>query len=132
LTALAMVGSVYSLGESGQLSASTVFLSLIVSWPLFLILIAVSLLVAVYFKSSRTAVGMAFFFIFVQYAFHLVADMAETLEVVKPYTLITYWDHSSVLSEGMVNAFDIGLLLVLSVFVFGLAVVVFERSDIPA
>ncbi|MFW5953461.1 MAG: ABC transporter permease, partial [Candidatus Natronoplasma sp.] len=89
LTALAMIGSVYSLGELGQLSTSVLFLSLILSWPLFLVLIAVSLLVSVYFKSSRTAVGMAFFFIFVQYAFHLVADMAETLEVVKPYTLIT-------------------------------------------
>jgi len=132
LTALAMVGSVYSLGELGQLSASTVFLSLIVSWPLFLVLIAMSLLVAVYFKSSRTAVGMAFFFIFIQYAVHLVADMAETLELVKPYTLITYWDHSSVLSESVVSSFDVGLLLVLSVLVFGFAVMVFERSDIPA
>jgi len=132
LTAFAMVGSVYSLGELGKLSASTLFLSLIVSWPLFLVLITFGLLMAVYFKSSRTAVGMAFFFIFVQYAFHLVADMAETLEVVKPYTLISYWDHSSVLSEGVVNAFDVGLLLVLSALVFGLTVFVFERSDIPA
>ncbi len=131
-TALAMILSVYSVGESSSLSPYQIFLSMIISLPLFLVIIAFSFLVSVRFKSSRIAVGLTFFFIFVNYAVHLVADMAETLEVVKSYSLMTYWDFNSVLSDSVVNFVDIGLLSMIALILFVLAVFVFERSDIPA
>lgn len=131
ISALVTIVSVYSLGELDTLPASVLLLGTILSWPIFLVLIAVSFLFAIYFENSKKAVGVTFLVILLQFGVHLVGDMAEALEYVKPYTIISYWNHESILYGEGANWGDIAVLFFIAALLMLLAHYVFEKKDIP-
>ncbi len=131
IVGLVLIGSIYSVGELNSVSSSALMASSVLSWPVFLVMISVSVLAGVYLESSRKAVGVSFIFILIQYGINMVGDMAEGLEYLKTYTIINYWDYESALYGEAVGVLDVAFLLVLSVLLVILAMVVFERKDIP-
>ncbi|MFW5907594.1 MAG: ABC transporter permease subunit [Candidatus Natronoplasma sp.] len=131
IVGLVLIGSVYSVGELDSVSSLGLMISSLLSWPVFLVMISVSILAAVYLESSRKAVGVSFLFILVQYGINMVGDMSESLENVKPYTIINYWDYEAALYGESIGVFDTAFLLSLTALLVVLASVLFERKDIP-
>jgi len=128
---LVLIGSVYSVGELNSVSSSALIISTLLSWPVFLVIISVSVLAGIYLESSRKAVGVSFIFILIQYGINMVGDLTEGLEYLKTYTIINYWDYESALYGETVGALDVIFLLVLSALLVVSALVIFERKDIP-
>ncbi|MFP4142433.1 MAG: ABC transporter permease [Thermoplasmata archaeon] len=129
LSGIALVLSVYSVGEG--LMFNTFFISLLLSWPMLLVVIAVSMFFAVIFKNSRSAVSVSFAFILVQYALFMAGHMLEELEFVLPFTISHYWDYNSVLLDGVVHPLNLLLLLSVTLIISVFAFLLFEDSDIP-
>ncbi len=132
LSGLILTLSVYFVGGSNGLDFGTYLVSILISWPMFLVIIAASMFFGVLFKSSRKAVGAAFTVILVQYALFMAGHMLETLEPVLPYTISYYWDYNSVLLDSMVNTWHLVILTVAALVLIGAAILLFEDSDIPA
>ncbi|MFW6141296.1 MAG: ABC transporter permease [Candidatus Saliniplasma sp.] len=131
IAGLVLIGSVYSVGELGNVTTSALMLSAVLSWPVFLVIIAVSLLAAVYLEDSKKAMGLSFIFILVQFGIHLVGDMSGSLEHVKPYTIISYWDYEAGLYGEAISLGEIGLVIVIVVLIMLATLKLFERKDIP-
>lgn len=129
---LVLIGSVYSVGELGAVSSSELLLSSLLSWPLFLVIIGVSLLAAVYLENSKKAVGVSFVFILIQYGVHMVSELSGALQSIKPYTIISYWDFEEALRGEALNMFDLVLMTAVAVLLLLATVMIFERRDIPA
>jgi len=124
-----LVLSVYSVGEGWMFYSF--FVSVLISWPMLLVIIAVSIFFAVLFKNSRAAVGASFGVILVQYALFMAGHMLEELRFVLQFTISYYWDYNSVLLDGVVYPWHFLLLvLVAAVFVVS-SLIVFDNSDIP-
>lgn len=126
-----MIASVGSLGELNRVSSSALLLSTLLSWPVFLVIIAASLLGAVYFKDSRKSVGFSLLVILSQFGINIVGNMSEALEYLRPYTILSYWDHEEMLFS---EAYSIGnfiFMLALTLIIIIIAVFSFERKDIP-
>ncbi|MBS3781781.1 MAG: ABC transporter permease subunit [Candidatus Thermoplasmatota archaeon] len=130
LSGLILTLSVYSVGEGFRLNPFLV--SIVISWPMLLVIIAVSIFLAVLFKSSRMAVGATFAVILVQYALFMAGHMVESLESVLPFTISYYWDYNSVLLDGVVHLWDLVLLILVAFILFFGSLVLFENRDIPA
>ncbi|MEF8835710.1 MAG: ABC transporter permease subunit [Candidatus Thermoplasmatota archaeon] len=131
IVGLVMIASADYIGELGTVSSSALLLSALLSWPMFLVIIAISLLAAVYFENSKKAVGASFLFILIQYGIQVVGDMGEKVDYVKPYTIISYWDYEGLLYGETISMIDIGFLFVLVVLLVIVSVKIFERKDIP-
>ncbi len=123
-----LVMSVYSLGEGLMISF---LVSIVSSWPMLLVIIAVSMFFAVALKSSRGAIGASFGIILVQYALFMAGHMLEELEFVLPFTISNYWDYNAVLLDGVFKTGHFICLLILALIIFGVAVLMFESEDIP-
>lgn len=128
---LITVASVYSLGELDTVSASTLFNTTVLSWPVFLVIISATFLAAVYLENSKKAVGFAFLFVLIQFGLDTVGSMASGMEYLKDFTVLSYWDHEALFYGEAVNWTEVGLLLLLSAMLIGAAVVLFERKDVP-
>jgi len=132
ITGLSLTLSVYSIGELNEVGASVFIVSILASWPMFLVIIAVSMLFSVLFKSSRSAVGATFGVILVQYVFHMAGHMVEAIDFLRTFTIATYWDYNSVLLDGVFVVEDFIFLVVVAIVIFVGALVLFEKSDILA
>ncbi len=131
IAGLITIASVHSLGELSNISASTLFITTLFSYPLFLVLIAVSFLAAVYFEDSKKSVGFTFLIVLIQYGINMVGNMSENLEYVKPYSIIAYWNHESMLYGEAINWLDVAVLLILASALMFIALRIFEDKDIP-
>ncbi len=132
MTGLSITLSAYSIGELEGVGTLTFLVSILASWPLFLVIIAISMLFAVIFKSSRSAIGITFGVILVQYVFHMAGHMVEAIDFLRTFTIATYWDYNSILLDNVFKIEDFILLVIIGVIVFVAALIVFEKSDIPA
>ncbi|MFP4142434.1 MAG: ABC transporter permease [Thermoplasmata archaeon] len=126
-----LIGTVYYVGELDSVSPVGLMLSSLLSWPVFLVMISVSILTTVFLESSRKAMGISFLFVLIQYGINMVGDMTESLEYVKPYTIINYWDYEAALYGKALGYFDTNFLLCLTALLVVLALVLFEKKDIP-
>ncbi|MFO7793001.1 MAG: ABC transporter permease subunit [Candidatus Saliniplasma sp.] len=126
-----LVGSVYSLGELDTVSSYRLILSSLLAWPVFLVIIALSILAAVYLESSRKAVGASFVFILVQYGINMVGDLSESLGYLNKYTIMNYWDYEAALYGESISIFNIGFLVALAAILMVSALIIFEGKDIP-
>ncbi len=129
LSGIFLMLSVHSVGEAG---GSVFFVSLVTSWPMFLVIIAVSMFLGVLTKSSRIAVGASFAVILVQYSLFMAGHMVESLEFILPYTISYYWDYNSILLDGIFKLGDFLVLSLLTFIVLAAAIYVFDKEDIPA
>jgi len=131
ITGLVMIGSVGSVGELNTVSSTALFLSTVLSLPIFLVIIAFSILGVVHFKNSKKAIGFSFLIILFQFGLNIVADIAEGLEYLGTYTILSYWDHEAMLVDEVYSMTDIGLIFGLALVILGLTIWLFEKKDIP-
>lgn len=120
--------SVYSV--TGTFSSSYL-VSMLIAVPMFIVIIAVSMLFAIYFKNSRRAVGGSFAVILLSYGFYVTGHLVESLEVIHPLTLSYYWDYNSVLLDNIVYPLHLVLLIIVSVILIVVSFKIFQKSDIP-
>lgn len=121
--------SLVSIGELQAMGMETVFTSLLSSWPMFLVVISVSLFFSVLLKSTRSAMGLSFLFVVLQWSFNSVGNMVESLSFLKNYSIANYWDYNAVLLDETVKMGDFGLLVVVSLIILGFSIWIFKRID---
>ena len=127
---LVTVASVYSLGELSTVSASTLFTTTLLSWPVFLVIIAATFLAAVYLEDSKKAVGFAFLFVLIQFGLETVGELTQGLEYLKSFSVISYWDRNSLFFGEAINWGEIGLLFVVAAVLLIIALTIFEKKDV--
>ncbi len=127
---LVTVASVHSLGELSTVSASTLFITTLLSWPVFLVIIAATFLAAVYLEDSKKAGGFAFLFVLIQFGLETVGDLTQGLEYLRSFSVISYWDHNSLFFGEAINWGEIGLLFVVAAVLLIIALTIFEKKDV--
>ena len=132
IVAGAIIASTIALGETSDLTAKTTFLTLIGSWPVMLVVLAFSILSAVFFQNSRGAMGISLLFAFSQYALKIVSSISENLRYMNNYGVLGYWDYNEVLFDNIFSLNDFILLLIITGVILVLALIVFDKKDIPA
>ena len=129
---LALVGGVESIGYSDELDAGTSFLTFIGCLPFLLVIVAVGILTAVVFRSTRVGMGLTFMFILFEFIFYTIAGFSQDLEWFKYISIMEYWDYRSMLLDGSFNVgYFVGLFVVAFLILFA-AIWVFKKRDIPA
>ncbi len=131
LAAGAVVGSVDSLNISDTLASGPTILAFIGSLPLFMVIIAVGMLAAVYFRNARTAMGGTFAFVFVEYMLSVIGNLSEKFSILADLSIVEYWDYNAALYDNVLNLGEFAALCVLAVVVLGATVLVFKKGDIP-
>ncbi len=111
---------------------TNLLVALVISWPMFLVIIAVSMFLAVVTGSSRKAVGLSFAFIMLNYGVFMAGHMVDSLSVVHPFTICHYWDYNSVLLDGVVYPWHLVLLTAIALVVLVLSTLFFRKKDIPS
>ncbi len=132
LSAVTLKASVNSIGYGDELSWMGALLSFMGSWVVLTVVTAVAFFISVYFKGSRTAVGLTLLFAFFQYAFWIVAGFSESYRWINHFTILGYWDYNSVLFDDVFKTGDFLVLSLLTIIVFAAAIYVFDKEDIPA
>ena len=131
MASAAMTGSVAAIGEGDSADASLIYSTIFASVPLLLCIQAFGVLGAVFFKTTRAGMGIAFLFIFAQYALNIIAAVSKNLQDAKYATIMYYWDYTGILLGDGVNAGHFAVLSVLTVIFLILAIWAFEQQDIP-
>lgn len=132
VAAAAMSGSVEAVGEGENVSAGVIYGTVFASLPLLMCIQAFGILGAIYFKSTRAGMGIAFLFIFFQYALNIIAAVSKNLENAKYATIMHYWNYTGIMLGDGVNIGHFMVLTVLTLIFLVLAIWSFERQDIPA
>ncbi len=129
---LVMIVGVESIGELNTVSSSALILSSVLSLPIFMVIISVSILGAVYFENSRKAIGFSFLIILFQFGLNIVAGISEGLEYLESYTIVSYWDHETMLFDEIYSTSDFLFIFGFSLILILVAIQLFEKKDIPA
>ncbi|MEA1994399.1 MAG: ABC transporter permease subunit [Euryarchaeota archaeon] len=131
LAAGAVIGSVGSLELSDGLAGSSTVLAFIGSLPLLMVIISVGMLTAVYFRNARTAMGITFSFVFVEYILSVIGNLSEKFSILADLSIVEYWDYNAALYDNVLKIGEFAALIVLAAVVLVSAVLVFKRKDIP-
>jgi len=129
IVGLMIMLSVYSVGESPDIAY---LIAMLIAVPMFMVIIAVSMFFAVLFKKSRTAVGVSFGVILVQFGLFATGHLVESLEPVHPFTISNYWDYNSVLLDGVVYPLHLVLLTAIAIIFLVASMKIFQEGDIPS
>ncbi|UCH88510.1 MAG: ABC transporter permease subunit [Thermoplasmata archaeon] len=131
LASAVMTASVASVGEGDNAGATVISGTIFASLPMLMCIQAFGMLGAVYFKTTRAGIGVAFLFIFFQYALNIIAAVSKTLQNAKYATIMYYWDYTGILLGEGVNWGHFAVLTVLTVIFLMLTIWAFEQQDIP-
>ncbi len=131
LSGAVLVASMEAIGELGEGMATPLFMSAVLAFPVALLFMAVSALAAVYLQNSKTAVGVAFFFVLLMFGINMVASMAEGLEHLSAYSALGYWDVEAIIMDRAYSVGDFLAMTAIALLLLAAAVLVFERRDIP-
>jgi ABC-type transport system involved in multi-copper enzyme maturation permease subunit len=124
-------GTIISIDMTDVVPIGTLFMVTLGSIPIFLAVIALSVLGSVYFRNSRGGVGVAFMVVIGSTALKQVAGIVESLEWLKYLSLENYWDLTYMLYERSFIWEDfIGMLLFTGLVMAG-AILLFKKRDIP-
>ncbi len=129
IVGLMIMLSVYSVGETPSISY---LIAMLIAVPMFMVIIAVSMFFAVLFKRSRTAVGVSFGVILVQFGLFATGHLVESLEPVHTFTISHYWDYNSVLLDGVVYPWHLVLLTAIAIIFLVASMKIFQKSDVPS
>lgn len=128
----ALAGGANSIGLSNELDGNMAFQAFIGCLPFLLVIAAVGILTAVFFRNTVVGMGMTFMFILMEFIFFTLAGLSKDFEGLKYLSIMEYWDYHSVLFDGTFNVgYFIGLFVAAFV-ILGLAIYVFKKRDIPA
>ncbi len=126
-----MIASINSLGLDSSVYPGYIMLALLASWPVLLVMQAVGIVTSVYFTDSRQAVGTTLLFAFFQYAFQIISNMASKFSYVNDLGILGYWDYNAILFDHSFGTWDFVGLVVLSALILLVAIILFEKRDIP-
>ncbi len=129
IVGLMIMLSVYSVGETPDIAY---LIAMLIAVPMFMVIISVSMFFAVLFKRSRTAVGVSFGVILVQFGLFATGHLVESLEPVHPFTISNYWDYNSVLLDGVVYPLHLVLLTAIAIIFLVASMKIFQKGDIPS
>ncbi len=107
-----------------------VFAIVLSSLPLIWALLMLSLFFGTFFPNRRMAMMVGFLVLAFGYFGENLGGMVESMEVVKPLSLFTYFDSSSAVFADGVAFSDVAVLLIIAAVGFGLAVLSFQRRDV--
>jgi len=133
IVTFATMGSVYGvtylIGE--EISLIHLFLTHLWSIPYFLAVASISLLISTVFneKMKASIIGMAI--VIGMYLLESIAQLVPEYEKVGVVSLVRYYDPTSLLIEGKMEIVDPVLLVIVTVTALSVAVIYFERRDIP-
>ncbi len=68
---------------------------------------------------------------FFQYALQVVSNLAEKLSEVGDYGILGHWDYNQILFDHTFGTWDFIGLIITAVIILTLAIVLFDRKDIP-
>jgi ABC-type transport system involved in multi-copper enzyme maturation permease subunit len=128
----ALASGIDSIGYSDELDANTIFLSLIGSLPMLLVIMAIGVLSAVQFGTTRAGMGIAFLFVMIEFILYTLSGFSSVYEGAKYATVLNYWDYNDVLYDGVFDAGHFIGLFVVAGIILVLAVYLFKKKDIPA
>ncbi len=135
IVVLSILGLLIGIASVADLSASLgvgeAFFSFFGAFPLLLTIASTGILLGVFFKKGRLAIGANIGLLVFQYLLYSFSGIAEALDSLKYISIFYYWDYNKVLID---KGFDIGgflILTVLSIVLLGLAIFYFEKKDIP-
>jgi len=126
-----LAGGLTGIDALDQISAETVFLSLIGSLPFLMVIAAVGMLTAVFFQKVRVGMGITFAFVFAEFFLYTFGSFSKSLEWMKTISIFNYWDNSSVIIDDLFKAGDFILLTILAIVLLIIGIWVFEKKDIP-
>lgn len=113
-----------------NVSPAELLIAVLNGWPITLAFAMLGLFLGAFLPNRRTA-ALALTVIFIaSYFAENLAALVESMKVVKPFSLFTYFDSTTtVFSEG-VQAGDVALLLGVALVFFLLALLAFQRRNV--
>jgi ABC-2 type transport system permease protein len=126
-----LAGGLTDIDALDQISAETIFLSLLGSLPFLMVIAAVGMLTAVFFQKVRVGMGITFAFVFAEFFLYTFGSFSKSLEWMKTISIFNYWDYSSVIIDDLFKAGDFILLTILAIVLLIIGIWVFEKKDIP-
>ena len=106
-----------------------IFRSLLTGWPITMAFAMIALFLGAFLPSRRMATVVATFILIASYFGENIAGMVKSLEVVKPFSLFTYFDSSATVFAEGAAASDVVILLSVAVVFLALAVVSFQARN---
>ena len=110
-----------------RLDVFTVVLS---SLPLVWALLMLSFFFGTFFPNRRSAMIAGFLVLIISYFGENIGGMVNSMEIVKPYSLFSYFDSSSAVFIDGVAMQDVIVLLSVALIGFILAIISFQRRDV--
>lgn len=126
-----LISGIASIGLSSEFDSHTVIKALLGSVPFFMVIAAFGVLAAVIFQKTRAGIGVAFAFVLAAFFLYTFGGYSESLEWMKLVSIMNYWDYYSVILDGVFRMGDFIGLFAVSFVVIVLAILIFERKDIP-
>ena len=113
-----------------DLTATELFWATVSGWPVTMAFMMIGLFFGAYLPNRRTAALTTTVIFIASYFGETLAGFAQSLDVIKPYSLFTYFDSSSALFTEGVQASDVWTLLIVAAVFFGLALLAFQRRNL--
>lgn len=107
-----------------------VFAIVVSALPLIWALMMLSLFFGTLMPSRRMAMMAGFLVLIFSYFGENIGGMVESMEVLKPFSLFTYFDSSSAVFADGIAIGDVTVLLIIAAIGFALALVSFQRRDV--
>lgn len=98
--------------------------------PLIWSLLMLALFFGTFFPTRRLAMMGGLLILVFSYFGENLGELVEAMEVIKPYSLFSYFDSSSAVFHDGVAFSDVAVLLTIALISFGLALVSFQRRDV--
>jgi len=113
-----------------DVTATEMFWATVSGWPITMAIMMIGLFLGAYLPNRRTAALTTTVIFIASYFGETLASFAESLDVIKPYSLFYYFDSSSALFIEGVQASDVWTLLAVAAIFFGLALLAFQRRNV--
>lgn len=115
---------------STAVTSADVFTVVMSSLPLVWALLMLSFFLSALLPTRRLAMMIGFVILAMGYFGENLGSMVESAEVIKPYSLFTYFDSSSAVFTDGIDAGNILVLSIIALIGFVLAIVSFQYRDI--
>jgi ABC-2 type transport system permease protein len=113
-----------------DVTPTQLFIAVLNGWFVTLAFMMTGMFLGAYLPTRRTAALTMTVIFIASYFGENMASLVESIDFIKPFSLFTYFDSSSAVFTDGVQAADVGVLLSVAVFFFGLALLSFQRRDV--
>ncbi len=117
-------------GYETSMMPMELFSAVLTGWPITMAFAMIGLFLGAFLPNRRLASMTATVFLIASYFGENIASMVDSLKVVKPLSLFTYFDSSAAVFADGARASDVLILLGVVVVFFVLALVSFQRRNV--